>query len=209
MGQKIKHIIIIVKENHSFDNLFGRLHGVNGATTAMVGQKKVKLSVTPDRLTRDIYHSGNNGMKAVDGGKMNGFATQRDAIQKGKDVADSQYTQRQIPDYFRYASTYAIADRFFSTILGPSFPNHLVLVAGQSAKRSTIPIARARDRTRGAVIQTRQLGSPRTPTGSSAACTHASALARLPQKQTRDTGGGSTMTLRSTSLPSSGHLSTR
>ena len=122
-----------MKENHSFDNLFGRLHGVNGATTAMVGQEKVELSVTPDRLTRDIYHSGNNGMRAVDGGKMNGFATQRDAIQNGKDVADSQYSQRQIPDYFRYASTYAIADRFFSTILGPSFPNHLVLVAGQSA----------------------------------------------------------------------------
>ena len=129
----IKHIIIIVKENHSFDNIFGRLPGVDGTTTAMVGKKKVKLGVTPDRLKTDILHSGSNALKAVNGGKMNGFSKQGGAVQNGKDVADSQYTQAQIPNYFRYATTYAIADHFFSTILGASFPNHLVLVSGQSA----------------------------------------------------------------------------
>ncbi len=132
-SSKIKHVIIIVKENHSFDNIFGRLPGVNGATTAMVGKKRVKLGVTPDRLKTDIYHSGTNALEAVNGGKMNGFYKQKNAIQNGKDVADSQYTQKQIPNYFQYASTYSIADRFFSTILGASFPNHLVLVSGQSA----------------------------------------------------------------------------
>jgi phospholipase C len=132
-SSKIKHVIIIVKENHSFDNLFGRLPGVDGATTAMIGNKRVKLSVTPDQLKTDIYHSGDNGIVAVNTGKMNGFYKEKAAIQNGKDVADSQYTQKQIPNYFKYASTYSIADHFFSTILGASFPNHLVLVAGQSA----------------------------------------------------------------------------
>ena len=129
----IKHVVIIVKENHSFDNLFGRLPGVDGATTAKVGKKRVTLNITPDRLRKDIDHSGSNALKAVNKGRMNEFSKEKGAIQKGLDVADSQYTQQQIPNYFRYASTYAIADRFFSTILGASFPNHLVLVSGQSA----------------------------------------------------------------------------
>ena len=129
----IKHVVIIVKENHSFDNLFGTMHGVDGTTTAMVGNKRVSLGHTPDRLLTDMYHRGSVALQAVNGGKMNGFSRQRFAIQGGKDVADSQYTQRQIPDYFRLASTYTIADHFFSTILGASFPNHLVLVSGQNA----------------------------------------------------------------------------
>jgi phospholipase C len=128
----IKHIVIMIKENHSFDNLFGRLPGVDGATSALVGNKRVPLNVTPDRLKHDIYHSGTNALKAVNHGKMNGFRRQEDAVQNGQDVADSQYTQTQIPDYFDYASRFSIADHFFSTILGASFPNHLILVAGQS-----------------------------------------------------------------------------
>jgi phospholipase C len=129
----IKHVVIIIKENHSFDNLFGTMRGVDGSTTVMVGNKKVGLGETPDRLLTDMYHRGNVALQAVNGGKMNEFARQRFAIQMGKDVADSQYTQQQVPDYFRLASTYTIADHFFSTILGASFPNHLVLVSGQNA----------------------------------------------------------------------------
>lgn len=129
----IKHIIVIVKENHSFDNLFGRLPGVDGSTTARIGRKTIKMGATPDRLKRDINHTGTNSVKAVDHGKMDGFYRQQFAIQGGKDVANSQYAPTSIPDYYAYASTYAIADRFFSTILGASFPNHLVLVSGQSA----------------------------------------------------------------------------
>ena len=136
----IKHVIILVKENHSFDNLFGRLPGVDGTTTAEVGGKIVKLNITPDRLKSDIYHNGDMALLATDHRKMNSFSKQRDAIQDGKDVADSQYTRRQIPNYFRYASTYAIADHFFSTILGSSFPNHLVLVSGQNAHAVDNPI---------------------------------------------------------------------
>jgi Phosphoesterase family len=52
--------------------------------------------------------------------------------QFGKDYADSAYTKREIPLYWKYAQTFALADHFFSTILGPSFPNHLVTIAGTS-----------------------------------------------------------------------------
>jgi phospholipase C len=129
----IKHVVIIIKENHSFDNLFGRLPGAEGATKARVGKTTVPLNITPDVLRGDIQHSGKNVLEAVNEGKMNGFRKQGGAIENGVDVADSQFLPQAIPDYYNYATTFSIADHFFSTILGASFPNHLVLVSGQSA----------------------------------------------------------------------------
>src|SRR5262249_44512281 len=38
-----------------------------------------------------------------------------------------------IPNYWSYAEHFALADRMFSSLAGPSFPNHLYTVAGQSA----------------------------------------------------------------------------
>lgn len=132
-GSPIKHIVILIKENHSFDNLFGRMRGVDGATTARVGSATIRIPLTPDRLVQDIGHTATDSLAAVDQGKMDGFNKQQWAIQNKRDVADTQFSQSQIPDYYRYASTYALADRFFSTILGSSFPNHLVLISGQNA----------------------------------------------------------------------------
>ena len=129
----ITHVVILVKENHSFDNLFGQLPGVDGTRTANVFGKKIVMGQTPDPLTRDLIHSGNEVRKAIDRGKMDGFSKEGYAKQKGKDVADTQYAPSQIPNYYAYAKTYSIADHFFSTILSGSFPNHLALVSGQSA----------------------------------------------------------------------------
>jgi phospholipase C len=126
----IKHVVMIIRENHSFDNLFGRFPGADGTRYAHVGSRVVKLSVTPDTLKKDIIHDEFAARLAVDGGKMDNFSAEPSAIQRGRDVADSQYTPSQIPDYFDYAHRFALADHFFSTILASSFPNHLVTVAG-------------------------------------------------------------------------------
>jgi phospholipase C len=42
------------------------------------------------------------------------------------------YDQRDIPFYYELASTFAIADRNFSDVLGPTLPNRLYLYAGTS-----------------------------------------------------------------------------
>ena len=125
----IKHVVIIVRENHSFDNLFGTFPGVNGATKARVGSKTIKMPVTPNNLSADISHNAFASLLAVNGGRMNQFDKLPGAIQNGHDVADSQYVKKEIPDYWGYASHYALADRFFSTVLSSSFPNHLVTIA--------------------------------------------------------------------------------
>ena len=130
----IKHVVIIDRENHSFDNFFGTFPGANGSSTARVSNgKMVKLLHTPDHTLLDISHSGGAAGFAVNNGKMNQFNLLPGAMQNGKDIADSQYRQKDIPNYWKYASTFALDDAFFSTIMGPNFPNHLVTIAASSA----------------------------------------------------------------------------
>lgn len=129
----IRHLVFIIKENRSFDNLFGRFPGANGATTGLLSTgQRVALGHMPDSFLFDVGHDYNAARVATDGGKMDGFNLLPGAIQGNRDLALSQFRQSDIPAYWSYASHYALDDGFFSTILGPSFPNHLVTVASQS-----------------------------------------------------------------------------
>jgi phospholipase C len=124
--------VFIVKENHTYDNLFARFPGGAGTSYAMVGTKKVSLGTMPDHLPFDISHSSGSVTQAVNHGKMNQFYKIQGASQFGHDYADSAYRQQDIPNYWDYARRFALADHFFSTIMGPSFPNHLATIANQS-----------------------------------------------------------------------------
>ncbi len=129
---RIRHIIIMDKENRTFDSMFGTFPGANGATTYMDRAGKIHpLTHQPDRLAADIEHSPDGIQRALDGGKMNLFATLDGAIQHGKDMADSQLYERDIPSYWAYARQYALADNFFSTVAGGSFPNHLYSITSE------------------------------------------------------------------------------
>lgn len=128
----IKHVVFIIKENHSFDNMFARFPGADGTTYAREGDKRVELGITPDHLPFDIGHTGGAAGFAVNDGRMNRFYLLPGARQFGHDYADSAYVRSEIPAYWAYAKRYTLADHFFSTIMGPSFPNHLALIAGES-----------------------------------------------------------------------------
>lgn len=129
---KIRHVIMIVKENHTFDNLFGTFPGADGTRTARAGSRRVALGVTPDQLQQDLYHSGTAASTAVDGGRMDLFYKEWHAVQGRENVADSQFRRWEIPVYWKYAQHFTLADHFFSTILGSSFPNHLATIMGSS-----------------------------------------------------------------------------
>jgi phospholipase C len=129
----ITHIVFIIKENHTFDNYFGTFPGADGATTGLLSDGRiVPLSHTPDPLLADIEHTPQAAQIAYDHGKMDGFDKIPDSIQHGQDVSMSQYYERDIPNYWAYARQFLLADHFFTPILGPSFPNHLVTIAGTS-----------------------------------------------------------------------------
>jgi phospholipase C len=129
----IKHIVIIDKENRSFDNLFGTFPHADGAATARLANgTTIRLGHTPDHTLLDIGHTGDSAALAVNQGRMNRFDQLPGAIQGGRDIADTELHRADIPRYWRYARHFTLDDHFFSTISGPSFPNHLITIAATS-----------------------------------------------------------------------------
>ena len=113
--------------------MFGRFPGADGATTAHIASgDSVHLTHTPDKTFLDIGHAGAAAELAINNGRMNHFDLLPGSRQNGKDIADSQYFESDIPNYWKYARAFTLDDHFFATIIGPSFPNHLITVAATS-----------------------------------------------------------------------------
>jgi phospholipase C len=136
--QHIKHIVFILKENRTFDTLFGSFPGADGATAGPIcgaqGQTidSVPLRPAPDQAI-DIDHSFLGGIKAVNGGQMNCF----NKLARGgfpNFWSYIQYSQRQIPAYWSYAQHYGLADHFFSSAYGASGVEAVWSFAAQSGR---------------------------------------------------------------------------
>jgi phospholipase C len=129
----IAHIVFVVKENRTFDNYFGTFQGADGEQYGTLSTGAVvRLGHTPDRTPHDIGHSWQDALTAIDGGKMDRFDQIPGGNDKGELLAYTQLTEADIPNYFRYARAFVLADRMFSSLTGPSFPNHLYTVGAQS-----------------------------------------------------------------------------
>ena len=118
----IQHVIVIVQENHTFDNYFGTYPGANGV-------KNDPSSVHPFHITQgivDLCHSTICAHQAYDGGLMDGFLQA-----EGTNETFGYYDQADIPYYWSLAQNYTLFDDYFTSAMGPSLPNHLYLVAGQ------------------------------------------------------------------------------
>jgi phospholipase C len=129
----VSHIVIIVKENRTFDNLFGTYPGADGVTTAVLSTGQIMpLIHGPDSLARDLDHSWSGAVAAMDHGKMDRFDLARDCNVNGDFLCLTQYRQQDIPNYFAYANHFVLADRMFASSKAPSFPNHLYTVAADA-----------------------------------------------------------------------------
>jgi len=124
----IKHVVFLIKENRTYDNLFGTFPGGNGVTTAMDhGVERPLVRGTDGRLASDIPHCYNCALVAWNGGAMDGFAQ--------GELPDSPFTQLhedQLPNYWHWAEEFVLFDNFFASAHGPSFPNHLFSIAATS-----------------------------------------------------------------------------
>jgi hypothetical protein len=113
-SQKIKHIVVIMQENRSFDNLF---HGFPGADTVDSGQSNGKpVALQPVRIEQgtDVDHSMQVGGKTGTTERWTGLPTQN------------------IPFL-------TCPMRMFQSNSGPSFPAHQYMIAGQSADADENP----------------------------------------------------------------------
>ena len=140
----IRHVVLIFKENRSFDHLFGTMPGVNGATQGKLSSgRTIPLSHAPD-MSGNYAHDWVSVLKAIDDGKMDAFDTTF-GCGTPKYLCYSQYNEKDIPNYFAYAKNYLIADNFFSSLTGPSFPNHQYTIASQSNGGVSNPKRKGRD----------------------------------------------------------------
>ena len=131
---KIQHVIWIIQENHSFDNYFGTYPGVDGLnpSTCLPKLPGSKSCVAPFHMVEnqpvcDLSHEWNTAHAAYDHGTMDGFVWA-----EGTPYTMGYYDQRDIPNYWKYARHFTLFDHFFSSLEGPSLPNHVYTVAAQS-----------------------------------------------------------------------------
>jgi phospholipase C len=183
---KVKHVIIVMQENHSFDNYFGALayapgspywspaagrtgcggndHGcVDGLSCAVDAGGVLRCSNAnldddgstvvafhdPNRCPApDLDHGWNSTHREVNFAQPN--ATRRQPLLDGfvrvndeteqhdgeetptEDETMGFYTQDDLPFYYDLAQHFAISDRFFSSMLGPTFPNRAYFAAATS-----------------------------------------------------------------------------
>jgi phospholipase C len=126
----IRHTVFIISENHTFDNYFGTFPGADGATTGLLSTGQwVPLSPMPDSDQGAILcNSWDCSLQAIDTGKMDKF----DVINGGTWSGYTQATEQQIPNYWTYARRFTLADHYFTSVHGPSIPNHLFAIAAES-----------------------------------------------------------------------------
>jgi phospholipase C len=126
----IKRVVYLMMENRSFDHVFGAFPGVNGASVGVNDGREVPLlPMQAQWLPGDLPHDYYAGLNSLNDGRMDGFAQTPVA----EAFAYTRLRESDVPNYWRWARDYVLCDNFFASVLGPSHPNHLFMIAGQCA----------------------------------------------------------------------------
>jgi phospholipase C len=102
----IKNIVVILRENHSYDNYFGSYDKGNGK---VLGYRCQDEQPDPPHLRGDA---------------LRGVSTSRSG--------DCHYLEEDIPNYFKYAREFTLCDNYFGEARSSSFPNYFMLMAAQT-----------------------------------------------------------------------------
>jgi phospholipase C len=133
----IQHLVVIMQENHTFDNYFGTYPGANGFPGGLrmpVDPKNAEAGyVEPwhigDSTITDLSHSASTFTEQMNGGKMDAFVSALNRRNQDGRIAMGYYDDRDIPYYWNLADNYVLFDRFFSSAKDGSFANHMYWVA--------------------------------------------------------------------------------
>ena len=139
----IKHIVVIMMENRSFDSYFGVFPGANGIpsnpTCNPDPQSGKCILPFHDTALQNFGgpHSQQDMINDLDGGKLDGFVMSAEKPPGpivNPDEVMGYHTAAELPYYWRLASTYTLADNHFAATASWSTMEHLFLVSGWSAK---------------------------------------------------------------------------
>jgi phospholipase C len=135
-ASQIKHIVVVMMENRSFDHFLGWLPNANGQQAGLIyddaqGVPHQTHELAPD-LTgcgfNDPDHSYAGARVEVDGGAMDGFMRT-----SGADVyAIGYYGESDNVFLSQFARNFTTCDMYFPSLLGPTFPNRIFQLCGQT-----------------------------------------------------------------------------
>lgn len=154
---KIKHVVVIMQENRSFDNYFGTYPGADGIAMRH-GRSVACLAPAPGKPCHHLYadhadvqgggpHAARNFTQDLDHGRMDGFLAE--AVNAHRHCADPNdpvcsnangldtlgyHTRSDIPNYWALAHRYVLQDHMFEPISSWSLPEHLWQVSAWSAR---------------------------------------------------------------------------
>jgi len=155
---KIRHVVVIMQENRSFDSYFGTFPGADGilslgsASAFCVPDPMHGGCVTPYHDPADVNHGGPHGEAAaaidIHGGAMDGFIASAQQAQgtpctdpndpvctiPGETDVMGYHDGGEIPNYWSYAKNFVLQDHMFEPNLSWSLPAHLFEVSGWSAR---------------------------------------------------------------------------
>jgi phospholipase C len=135
----IRHVVVVVKENHTFDNYFGSFPGADGISQIQTSQGSITPPHAPQNMPRDLCHDHPCALTDWANGAMNGWEQVSGASDGGDNLVYAQYQESDIPNYWLYARHFTLGDRFFANVLGPSFPGHLFVLAAQDGWATSNP----------------------------------------------------------------------
>jgi len=129
----IDHVVVVMMENRSFDHLLGWLPGADGRQAGLSYVDRNGVSHATHPLAPDYQgcghpdpdHSYAGGRVQYDNGTCDGF------LRSGQndEYAIGYYTRRDLPFLGPAARSWTVCDRYFSALMGPTFPNRLYLHA--------------------------------------------------------------------------------
>jgi phospholipase C len=135
-GSPIQHIVIIMQENRTLDNLFNGFPGADTVQSGMSHGEMIPLQPISLGDGRDPDHSHHQWWTAWNHGNMDSFE------QSGAHPPRLPYSyvpEAEVEPYWELARQYTLGDRMFQSNTGPSFAAHQYMIAGQSANVAENP----------------------------------------------------------------------
>ncbi len=147
----VKHVVILMQENRSFDHYFGTLRGVRGfgdkqvltypdGTSIFQQPDKTRTDLgyllpyhLTDQVDGDLDHSWDGDHEARNGGLWNNWVAAKTEETMG------YFTRDEIPFQYAVADAFTICDGYHQGIMAPTSPNRMYLWTGTSSGWTTNP----------------------------------------------------------------------
>jgi phospholipase C len=135
---ELRHIVLLMMENHSFDNYFGTLGRGDGLPNPPPVNRRRDGTPVPSHHFATTEQTENVPSQSwpsshlqFDQGRNDGFVTSIEDVAADADatLGMGYWTGEDLPFYAGLANTFPLADRWFSSCLGPTFPNRRFLIA--------------------------------------------------------------------------------